>query len=404
MRVAYFVNQYPKVSHSFIRREILALEKQGLVVDRFALRGWDADLVDLADVHELERTRFVLKGGVLPLVANALATAFASPRIFTRALGLALSLARSSDRSLAHHMLSLFEAATLVKWMSTSNSLHVHAHFGTNSTEVVMLARALGGPPYSFTIHGSEEWDRPAQLKIREKVQNAAFVVAISSFTRAQIFRWARSEDRNKIHVVHCGVDHSFVDAEPDPVPDSRRLVCVGRLCREKAQTLLVEAVAHLRQHGLRVELVLAGDGETRPEIETLIAKHDLHKQVYITGWISGAQVQAEIRFARALVLPSFMEALPVVLMEALALGRPVICTGVGGVPELVRHGKEGWVVPPGSMDALLDAIQACMSSSLDSLQAMGRSGRERVLERHSAEVEAEKLYRLFSEQFTVSR
>lgn len=404
MRVAYFINAYPKVSHTFIRREILALERLGLTVDRFALRGWDSNLVDPSDLLELERTRFVLKAGVVLLVVRALAVALARPRCFSRAFKLMWRIAQGSDRSLAHHLASLFEAATLLKWMSARNSLHLHAHFGTNSAEVAMLARALGGPPYSFTIHGSEEWDGPGGLKISDKVQHAAFVVAVSSFTRAQIFRWARSEDWNKIHVVHCGVDQRFIDAAVEPLTGSQRFVCVGRLAHEKAQTLLVEAVAQLHRLGAPVELVLAGDGETRPDIESLIARHGLREHVHMLGSIDNAQVRAEIRSARALILPSLMEALPVVLMEAMALGRPVICTDVGAVRELVRDGQDGWIVPAGSVGSLVSAMRTCMGSSLDSLEEMGRSGRARVLTSHSADLEAAKLLRLFGEKAAVSR
>jgi colanic acid/amylovoran biosynthesis glycosyltransferase len=396
MKLAYFVNQYPKVSHSFIRREIVALEALGLTIDRFALRGWNAELADPADQRERQRTRFVLQHGVWQVLQDALAVAIAAPVRFAKALARTIGMARGSNRSAVHHLVSLMEAATLVRWTRAANVQHVHAHFGTNSAEVVMLARALGGPSYSFTIHGSEEWDQPQQLKIRDKVRDAAFVVAISSFTRAQIYRWAADADHRKVHVVRCGVDGEFADAAPSPVPDNQRIVCVGRLCTEKAQTLLVWAVARLRERGRSVELVLAGDGETRPAIEALITRHSLHHCVRITGWISGAQVREEICAARALVLASLMEALPVVLMEALALGRPVVCTGVGGIPELVRHGQEGWVVAPGSVDELVDAIEACLGANLGALQAMGRSGRQRVLERHSVQAEAQRLKELF--------
>lgn len=397
MKIAYFVNQYPKLSHSFIRREILALEKQGWNIARYALRGWDdATLVDAQDQAERLRTRFVLQAGAAALLWHTLRWALGQPRRFWRGLRLAVALTRGGDRTLLHHLAALAEAVQLVTWLRADGVQHLHAHFGTNSAEVAMLARALGGPPYSFTAHGSEEWDMPQQLKLREKIRDAAFVVGISSFTCAQLMRWSRHDDWAKIHQVHCGLDAEDFSAPPAPAPDNRRLLCIGRLCKEKAQRLLIDAVALLARRGTPFELVLAGDGEDRAALEAHIAALGLGDVVRITGWISGAQVRSELLACRALVLASFAEALPVVLMEAMALRRPVIATQVGGIAELVRDGQEGWLVPAGSVEALADAIARCLATPIEQLHAMGERGHQRARERHHADTQAAQLAALF--------
>ncbi|MGH8796772.1 MAG: glycosyltransferase, partial [Caldimonas sp.] len=144
-------------------------------------------------------------------------------------------------------------------------------------------------------------------------------------------------------------------------------------------------------------ELVLAGDGEMRGPIEALIRERGLDSQFRITGWISGDHVRDEILAARALVLPSFAEGLPVVIMEAMALRRPVISTYVAGIPELVRDGKEGWLVPAGDVEALASAMQACLAMNPAELACIGDAARVRVLERHDIDIEAGKLARLFA-------
>jgi glycosyltransferase involved in cell wall biosynthesis len=259
-----------------------------------------------------------------------------------------------------------------------------------------LLARQWGSVPYSLTVHGSDEWDRPQQWTVREKVEHAAFVVAISSFTRAQLMRWIRLEDHEKLHVVHCGVDDAFLQAAATPVPDNQTFVCVGRLCNEKAQPLLIEAWALLRERGLRPRLVLAGDGELRPRIEALVVQHGLADQVSLTGWVDGQRVREEILAARALVMPSCMEGLPVALLEAMTLQRPVISTFVGGIPELVRPGRDGWLVQAGSAEAIADAIEACLRTPVQTLTLMGSNGRARILERHRVADSAEQLAQLF--------
>lgn len=394
--IAYFINQYPKVSHSFIRREILALERQGFDVQRIALRGWSEAVADAEDQAEKSRTQYVLQGGMLPLVLSVLRTMLRTPLRFWLALVLASKMSRHADRSLPYHMVYLAEACRMLPWLQSHGARHVHAHFGTNSAEVVMLVNALGGPGYSFTVHGPEEFDKPQFIHLGEKIRRSRFVVAISSFCRSQLYRWVEHTHWTKVQVVHCGLEPAFHSGEVTYPPDVPRLVCVGRLCEQKGQLLLLQALATLRQRGVACELVLAGDGEMRPEVEAFIALHELELQVRITGWISGAQVREELLAARAMVLPSFAEGLPVVIMEAMALRRPVLTTAVAGIPELVSQGEAGWLFSAGAVDELANAMAQCLATPASQLATMGIAAHQRVLQRHSIDTEAAKLAALF--------
>jgi len=394
--VAYFVNQYPMVSHTFIRREILTLEDLGASVLRVASRGWSDDLVDPADVTERAKTHYLLQAGAGRLVASALRAFASSPRHFLRAMRLAAGMARLSHRPLPVHLAYLAQACRLRELARDAGVSHVHAHFGSNSTEVAMLCAALGGPRYSFTVHGPEEFDMPVALHLKEKVEHAEFVAAISSFGRSQLYRWIGQAQWPKVKVVRCSVDESFHQAVDAPVPAGKRVVCVGRLCEQKGQMLLLAAAHEMVRRGHDIELVLAGDGPLRPELERLIADYGLASRVRLTGWVSGEQVRALLLEARALILPSFAEGLPVVLMEAMALARPVITTRIAGIPELVRDGQDGWLVPAGDCRALVEAWTALLEADPASLLAMGASARQRVLQRHSAAAAARKLIQLF--------
>jgi len=396
MRIAYFINQYPKVSHSFIRREILALERQGMVIQRIALRGWDGELQDAEDLAERDKTRYVLQDGVKGLLVPVLQVLRNRPRRFFATLWLALRMGLRADRAWPYHLVYLAEACRVVQWLQASEVEHVHAHFGTNSAEVVMLVSALGGPGYSFTVHGPEEFDKPQFLHLGEKVRRAAFVAAVSSYGRSQLFRWVAHRHWTKVKVVHCGLERSFHEVPAVAAPAVPRLVCVGRLCEQKGQLLLLEAARLLAARAVAFELVLAGDGEMRGQIEALIARHNLQAQVRITGWISSAQVREEILAARALVLPSFAEGLPVVIMEAMALRRPVLTTYVAGIPELVRPGENGWLFAAGAVDDLAAAMADCLAQPVEVLQRMGEAAYQRVLQRHDIDNEAAKLVSYF--------
>jgi len=395
LKIAYFVNDYPKVSHSFIRREIRAVEQLGFEVQRIALRGWSGPLPDAEDQDERARTCYVLREGLWPLLLAALRALIAAPVRFLSALRLAVSMARESDRPLPYHLVYLAEACRILRWLTESRAGHVHAHFGTNSAEVVMLVRALGGPPYSFTVHGPDEFARPMGLPA--KVGHARFVAAVSNFTRSQLWQRCRHEDWSKVQVIHCGLEPAFASRAAVSIPDAPRLVCVGRLCAAKGQLLLVEAAARLIAAGTALQLVLAGDGPLRPELEAQIAARGLSEHVHITGWISGDEVREQILAARALVLPSFAEGLPVVIMEALALRRPVLSTYIAGIPELVIPGENGWLIPAGSLDELTRALRVCVTTPVAQLQRMGDAGCEYVSAQHSAATEAAKLAQLFA-------
>jgi colanic acid/amylovoran biosynthesis glycosyltransferase len=396
VRVAYLINQYPKISHAFIRREILALERRGVEVSRFALRGWDAECVDVEDREEQARTRYVLQKGVLPHIGALIRTILTSPLRFWDALKLSLGTGRWSDRPLVYHLIYLAEACRLLPWLKECGASHVHAHFGTNAAEIVMLARTLGGPPYSITIHGPEEFDKPHALNLGEKVRRSAFTVAITSFARSQIYRWIDRTHWQKVNVVHCGIEAAFHEGPFPRAPAAPRLVCLGRLSAEKGQLLLVEAATLLAAKGLPFQLTLVGDGPMRGAIEALVRDRGLGDRIRLTGSISTERLRAELLDARALVLPSFAEGLPMVIMEAMALRRPILTTWIAGIPELVRDGIDGWLFPAGSVEALAAAMEDCLSRSVEELWAMGESARSRAIERHSVEDQAVRLNELF--------
>ena len=328
----------------------------------------------------------------MALLAPVLRRLLAAPGNFFAALWLALRTGWRGTRPLPYHLVYFVEACNLVGHLEEFGARHVHAHFGTNSTAVVMLARALGGPPYSFTVHGPEEFDDPVGLRLDEKAKHAAFVVAITSYARAQLCRWVDPVYWHKIKVVHCGLEDDSFAMEDVAPPDGSTFVCIGRLNEQKGQLLLLEAARVLQERGRQFRIVLIGDGELRNTLETAIREHGLHEQVTLTGSLSGAQVRAELANCRALVLPSFAEGLPIVIMEALAAGRPVLTTYVAGIPELVRPGENGWLIPPGSLDELVTAMEAVLDCPAETLAAMGAQGRERVRERHSAATEAARL------------
>jgi colanic acid/amylovoran biosynthesis glycosyltransferase len=396
LRLGYLVNDYPSPSVTFIRREIVAIESLGCPVLRFAVRPSAASLVTPADVREAGKTRYLLAGGALGLLRNTLAAALRHPARFALAVVATIQLSRGANRGVVTHLAYLAQACVLLAWTRAAGITHLHVHFASNPAAIALLCRRLGGPRWSLTVHGPEEFEDPAGHRLREKIAEASFVAAISSFTARSLSDLVHPQDRDKIHIVRCGVDEQFLHETPTPIPTEPSLVCVGRLSERKRQILLLRAVARVVSHGINLRLTLIGDGPTRGQVEREIETLKLADHVNVLGWRSEQQVREAIRAARAFVLPSSSEGLPVALMEALVLGRLVITTPVAGVPELVEDGVSGWLVPVDDVDALAQAIEKVLATPPAVLEKMADAGRRKVIDLHNVTRSAQTLLRLF--------
>jgi glycosyltransferase involved in cell wall biosynthesis len=259
-----------------------------------------------------------------------------------------------------------------------------------------MLASALSGIPYSLTIHGPSIFQAPERWALGAKIRRSAFTVCISDFTRSQCMLQVPHTEWDRLHVVRCAPDAAFLEEAPTPPATRPRLVWVGRLSEAKAVPLLLAAARRLTADGVDFELVMVGDGPLRKLVEAELAG-ELAGRVRLAGWLPAADVKREIAGSRALVMPSFAEGLPMVVMEALALGRPVVGTCIAGIPELVEPGVNGWLVPAGSCERLAAALREAVEAPPERLAAMGRAGRQAVERLHHPAREIEKLEALLA-------
>ncbi|WP_113910743.1 glycosyltransferase [Roseovarius dicentrarchi] len=392
MQIAYILNTYPQPSHSFIRRELHSLERQGFQIDRIAMRGPDAPLVDAGDRAEAARTHYVLRTGAAALLRDLAVQALRRPGGMLSALKLAWHCGARSEAGRLRHLIYLAEAAHVARRCAAIGALHAHAHFGTNAATVAMLSHAMGGPRYSFTVHGPEEFDAPRALSLATKIERAAFAVAISSFGRSQLCRLVPYDLWSRIEIVHCGIEPARF-AVPAPLPQGAlHLVAIGRFVEQKGQMLLIPALKAAIADVPDLHLTLIGDGPLRAALEHGIKAEGLGAHVTFTGWLDEAGVRARLAASHGLIMPSFAEGLPMVVMEAMAAARPVIATYIAGTPELVQDGITGWLVPAGDGAALAGAIAQMADTPRSTLADMGNAGRARVLARHDVDAEAAKL------------
>ena len=397
MNIAYLVNEYPAVSHSFVRREIAGIEGAGGTVFRFSVRHSDPGLLpDVRDKREYEKTEVILENNWFGLVLQMFIKALASPIQFADAMRIAFTGSSFRPSDIVRRIAYIAEAAWLTRQLKDQDVKHLHAHFGTNSATVARLAYKLGGPPYSFTVHGPDEFDRPIELDLRGKISDALFAVAISNFGKGQLMRWANYRDWGKIEVIRCGVDDNFIwDDRSKPTYEKTQFASIARLSGQKGIPLLIQAAAILKDDGYRFTIQLIGGGEMQQQVETMIRDYDLQDHVNLVGWASSMEIVECLLDSKAMVLPSFAEGLPVVIMEALALEIPVIVTAIAGTPELVDD-QCGWLIRSGSVDALAEALKTAMRTPPQTLAEMGKAGRERVVSLHDSMKNGADLFELF--------
>ncbi len=396
MKIGYLMNTYPLISTTFIRREIESLESLGLDIQRYGVRQWHETLVDPLDIAEVQKTHYLLTNNIAGLFAAFMVVLLTNFSGFLKASSLWWKVCRNAGGVDVKHIAYLLEAAHFYRITRRDGIQHVHTHFATNATTVAMLAQAMGGVSYSFTSHGPDEFVDPTLISMGLKIRYAKFVVAISNYCRVQLVRFSSFDYWKKIHIVHCGL--KIDDFIPDYTfsEDNQNLICVGRLCPQKGQFLIPEALAELRQEfpGLKVHFV--GDGESRAALEKAIDQYDVRSLVELHGWKSNQEVRQLITQGRAFFLPSFAEGLPVVIMEAFALGRPVISTFIAGIPELVDSSC-GWLLPAGSVDGMVNATRMALTASPAELSEMGKKGRRRVEEEHNLKKIAQQLCELYT-------
>ncbi len=398
MKVAYLVNLYPAPSHSFILREIVALERLGVTVQRFSIRPGSMPWQAAAEARELALTQVLLRGAAdaPALLWATLLCLLTRPRRFVQALRQLWACYRFADRTAVAHVAYLLEACRMVRAMSVDTA-HIHAHFGTNSATVAMLASRLSGVPYSFTVHGWEEFDRAQGLGLREKIRHARFVAAITHHCRSQLLRYTDPPRWDRILVIRCGVDAQFLDGEAPPISPQAPFLWIGRLAPEKGFTILLEACQRLRAAGHACLVRVVGGGGRVDQVRDELRRAGLGDNVELLGWRSGAEIRELLDQSRCLVMSSLAEGLPVVIMEAFARRRPAIAPALTGIPELVITGRTGWLYSASDVAGLAEAMTACLQAPAPQLDELGANARAELLARHRIDAVAAELLAAFA-------
>jgi glycosyltransferase involved in cell wall biosynthesis len=398
--IAYLTGEYPRATDTFIQREVAALRAQGIEVITCSIRRTGAEhLVGPEQRSEAQSTFHVIAAAARPLnfIRCHLGALVRAPARYFRALGLALRTGAGGARAQVYQLIYFAEAVVLADYLRRRGVTHLHNHIATASCTVAMLTQEISAIPFSFTIHGPGIFFEPTIWRIDEKLARARFVVCISEFCRSQAMIFCDPDHWSKLHIVHCAVEPARYGAADDR-PAKRhdpRLLFIGRLAGVKGLTVLFAALEQLLPEFPQMRLTLIGDGPERAQMEREAKARGLEKVVAFAGYKSQDEVAAILRESDVLVLPSFAEGVPVVLMEAMASGIPVVATRIAGIPELVEDGVAGLLVSPGDETALAQAMARLLNDPA-LCSRMGQAGQNKIIADFNLEKEAKWLAELF--------
>jgi glycosyltransferase involved in cell wall biosynthesis len=388
-RIAYLVSDYDAPSHTFIRREAAALQHLGADIVAFSIQPGSKPDSDVTSV--LGRSPWAY---LLALIASAVKR----PSRFFSTWHLALRHRPPGLRAIVWAQFHFVEALVLARLLSQAGASHLHVHFANSGATVAMLAADYLRVPWSLTLHGISETDFPAGLLLPDKIARAKFVACASYFMQAQAMRMVSPDQWHKFQIVRCGVDTHRLGQMTSELArsDLPRLICVGRLSPEKGHLGLLEVISRLRARGIDSRLSLVGDGPLRPAIEDVVERMNIGDRVSLEGFLIEDDTLAAIASSDILVLPSFMEGLPVVLIEALAMGKPVVASRVAGIPELVEHGRSGLLFTPSDTEDLEEVLARILVDRTDWV-TLGVAGKARVRSEFDSLQIAKPLLDMFS-------
>ena len=400
-RIAYLNTQYPSLSHTFIEREIRWVRAAGIAVRPISIRRPNLEWIPGKTNRDAYQETTYLLDGVASLLMTLLIALIAHPFATARTILKSQRLSQPGLVNRLRHLIYVCEAIRLSRCMDESNLRHVHVHMANNGAAVALLATIFNPRlSYSLTIHGPADFFDISNQRLKEKAENATFVRCISDFCRGQVMTWTRPDVWDRFHVVHCGIDPENMSPTGPNNDRPLSLLAIGRFSGIKGFSVLLNACARLAERGIDWRLTLIGDGPLHCMLQQQATELGIDDRVRFTGPVSQEDIQQYFEQSDLLVVSSFLEGVPTVLMEAMAKGLPVIATNVAGVAELVEHEKAGWVIRTGSSDQLIDAISQAWHNR-DQLPAMGRAGREKVCSDFNIRNTGQQMSELFKSYLT---
>jgi colanic acid/amylovoran biosynthesis glycosyltransferase len=407
LKIAYVMSRFPKLTETFILYEMLAMRQQGIQVEVYPL------LREHEEVMHPEAVQFVNVAHFQPFISLSILLAnlhflWKKPFVYLKTLWDVLR-ANWGSFNFFTGVIGIFPKTVLFAYRMRADGVqHVHAHFASHPAAAGFIIHRLVGIPYSFTAHGSD-LHRDRHM-LREKVAEAAFVAAISKYNKELIVSECRGNYRAKVQVIHCGVDTDLFRARSHKTPyetgeNPFMILCIGTLHEVKGQAFLIEACRQLQEREYSFECHFVGEGPDKKSLIELAEQAGLSDKVRFHGKLTRDEIARLLLDADVLTAPSVptrdgrREGIPVVLMEAMGSGVPVIASNLSGIPELVNDQLTGLLVPPRDATSLANALE-CYLKDPELRHRLGRAGRQKVVGEFDLDQNAARLAQYFLKDY----
>ena len=402
VKLAYFCSEYPSRSHTFIRREIQELRRRGASIDVYAIRRpKQDDLISKIDLQEFQQTVSILPVKVTQLILIHLKMFIRQPLKYLQTLKVAMGHHLPGTKNTLWSLLQFAEGILLAHHLQQRPVQHLHIHFANTGASVGMFACNYLKLSWSVTMHGTSCFDYPSGPLLGAKLERCTFANCISYFGLSQAYRSVGPEHWHKLFVSRCGIELNAVNLAKSNQADIHkddskiRIISVGRLHVEKGYPVMINAFASALKYVPNMELVLLGDGPYRKELEAYVKEKNIEQKVIFQGAVPEQTVLDEMVHADIFVLSSFMEGIPMVLMEAMVLEVPVIAPRVAGIPELVIDKENGLLFDPARWQQMGEQIVE-LAQDKEKRAHYGAAGKEKVLSEFTIEKGVENLWQHF--------
>lgn len=399
MRVGYILKMFPRFSETFIMNEILELERRGVDITVFSvlpptdgrfhsqISGLRAKVIYLPPHSYSEFWRNL---------RSSLDWLKKRKKGYSRALWHALEC--STDSALKYFI----RAGFIAEWTRKLRLNHLHSHFASSPTHIAMYTSMMTNIPYSFIAHAKDIYHHSVDWKLfRDLVKHASFTVTVSDANKNYISNRIGNLYSDKIHRLYNGLDLKHFNMNSTGRPENR-ILAVGRLVEKKGFSHLIKAMRILHNRGRKLECRIIGDGEERASLESQISENNLKRTVKLEGALPLDEVLARMKKATVLVLPAVIakdgnrDALPTVLLEAMAVGLPVISTDVVGIPEVLNNGGCGLLIEQKNPAALAGAIETLLDDKI-LRSRLARAGRRKVEKDFNITKNVRRLHKLMA-------
>lgn len=399
MKIVYIIGTYPRLTTTFIDREINSLEELGVNIKIFSIRP-PSGILSQAQIESMTRIQYLLPVNLVSLVIGHIRFIIAQPKIFFGTLIYLVSCPHPTIKSRIRTFLHFNEGVYAAHQLSTEQFDHIHAHFMDRAATIALVVSRFLDAPYSLTAHAGDIYVDPVLLQ--EKMSAAKFIATCTEYNKSYLEQFGEGLFNHKLFCIYHSLAIDKYNAQENRKRETCMMLSVGQLKEKKGFDYLLRACRILVDHGHTFECQIVGEGPLRGYLESRIKELSLENLVQLCGALPHQKVIEKYQQANFFVLPAILasdgdrDGIPNVILEAMTMDLPIVSTIHSAIPEVVEDGFNGLLVPPGDEHALAEGLEKLITNP-DYAEELGSRGRMIVREKFDPLTNSKMLLDQFS-------